>query len=241
MTEPSPTVNHAASSDFTAPHLLVVDDDKRLRALLHDFLRENGFIVSTALDASDAEAKLGLLSVDLIVLDVMMKGETGLQFLDRRRRAGDLTPVLMLTARGESDDRIKGLEAGADDYLPKPFEPRELLLRIHAILRRRPKTTVQTALRFGRWSFDPTREELVSGDETVRLSSVEAGLLRALAEQPGSIVKREDLVARQPLASNERTIDVQVTRLRRKIETDPKNPRYLITVRGEGYVLRPDP
>ncbi len=237
MTEPGPTVNYTPDS----PHLLVVDDDKRLRTLLGDFLREHGFTVSTAVDAADAQEKLALFRVDLIVLDVMMKGETGLQFLARRRAEGDVTPVLMLTARGDSDDRIKGLEAGADDYLPKPFEPRELLLRINAILRRQPKPAALTEVRLGRWRFDPERDELVDGTETVRLSSVEAGLLRALASQPGVIVSREALVAGQPLASNERTIDVQVTRLRRKIEVDPKNPRYLITMRGEGYVLRPDP
>lgn len=241
MTEQSPAVNQSAASNFAAPHLLVVDDDKRLRTLLQDFLQENGYLVSTATDAADAREKLGLFKVELIVLDVMMKGETGLQFLAQRRAAGDLTPVLMLTARGESEDRIKGLEVGADDYLAKPFEPRELLLRIGAVLRRQPKPATATEIRLGRWRFDPTREELMDGETTVRLSSVEAGLLRALAEQPGAIVSREELVARQPLASNERTIDVQVTRLRRKIEIDPKNPRYLITVRGEGYVLRPDP
>jgi two-component system, OmpR family, phosphate regulon response regulator OmpR len=241
MTEQSPAVNTSAASDFAAPHLLVVDDDKRLRTLLQDFLQENGYLVSTATDAADAREKLTLLTVELIVLDVMMKGETGLQFLEALRKKGDTTPVLMLTARGESEDRIKGLEVGADDYLAKPFEPRELLLRIGAVLRRQPKPSTPSDIRLGRWRFDPTREELIDGETVVRLSSVEAGLLRALAQQPGSIVSREELVARQPLASNERTIDVQVTRLRRKIETDPKNPRYLMTVRGEGYVLRPDP
>jgi two-component system phosphate regulon response regulator OmpR len=241
MAEPTPAVNLDAPAPAGAPHLLVVDDDKRLRSLLKDYLEGAGFVVSTASDAADARDKLSLLAVDLIVLDVMMKGESGLEFLARRRTDGDATPVLMLTARGESGDRIKGLEAGADDYLPKPFEPRELVLRINAILRRQPKSAAQMEFKLGRWTFDPARDELACGDEIVRLSSVEAGLLRALAQSPGEIVKREDLIARQPLASNERTIDVQVTRLRRKIEADPKQPRYLITVRGEGYMLRPDP
>lgn len=233
-------VNHAPLLLADAPHLLVVDDDRRLRALLQEYLSENGFIVSTADSAADARDKLGLFTFDLIVLDVMMKGETGLQFLASLRQRTDSTPVLMLTALGESGDRISGLEAGADDYLAKPFEPRELLLRINSILRRQPKKPTQMEVRMGRWRFDPGRDELTDGTEIVRLSSVEAGLLRALADQPGEIVKREDLIARQPVASNERTIDVQVTRLRRKIELDPKQPRYLITVRGEGYMLRPD-
>lgn len=237
MAEPPAPVNNAAD----APHLLVVDDDKRLRELIKAYLLDHGFIVTTATDAADARAKMELFIFDLIVLDVMMKGETGLTFLQKMRAAGSSLPVLMLTARGESDDRIAGLEAGADDYLPKPFEPRELVLRISSILKRQPKPTAQMEVRLGRWKFLPDRDELVSGDEIVRLSSVESSLLRALSEQPGQIVSREMLVAKQPLATNERTIDVQVTRLRRKIEIDPKQPRYLITVRGEGYVLRPDP
>ncbi len=237
MAEPTAPVNLAPDT----PHLLVVDDDKRLRDLLKAYLLDNGYIVTTATDAADARAKLELFSVDLIVLDVMMKGETGLTFLEAQRQQGVTTPVLMLTARGESEDRIAGFEAGADDYLPKPFEPRELVLRISSILKRQPKPTVQVEVRLGRWTFLPERDELTDGREVTRLSTVESSLLKALAEQPGQIVSRETLVAKQPLATNERTIDVQVTRLRRKIEIDPKQPRYLITVRGEGYVLRPDP
>lgn len=236
MAEPTPTVNIAPD----APHLLVVDDDKRLRDLISAYLLDNGFNVTTAIGAADARVKLSLFKIDLIVLDVMMKDETGLQFLEKFRNEGQVTPVLMLTARGESDDRIAGFEAGADDYLPKPFEPRELVLRLSAILKRQPKPKPMMEIKLGRWRFIPERDELVSGDETQRLSAVESSLLRAMAEQPGEIISREALVARQPLASNERTIDVQVTRLRRKIEVDPKQPRYLITVRGEGYVLRPD-
>jgi two-component system phosphate regulon response regulator OmpR len=235
MVEPLPPVNPSA------PHLLVVDDDRRLRDLLRRFLRESGFVVSTAESAAEARGRLETFTFDLIVLDVMMKGETGLSFLSALRSEGNATPVLMLTARGEAEDRIKGLEAGADDYLPKPFEPKELVLRINAILRRRPQESPPAPLRLGRWLFDPARDELTDGSEIIRLSSVEAGLLRALAEKPGSILSRDDLLTRQPAAGNARTIDVQVTRLRRKIETDPKQPRYLVTVRGEGYALRPDP
>lgn len=235
MAEPLPPVN------LDAPHLLVVDDDKRLRELIKAYLLDHGFLVTTASDAAEARSRLELFTVDLIVLDVMMKGESGLQFLTSLRQSGSTLPVLMLTARGESDDRIAGFEAGADDYLPKPFEPRELVLRINAILKRQPKPKARLEVKLGRWRFAPERDELTDGTETVRLSSVEASLLRTLAEQPGEIVNRDALIARQPLATNERTIDVQVTRLRRKIEADPKQPRYLITVRGEGYVLRPDP
>ena len=237
MAEPPFPVNLAPDT----PHLLVVDDDKRLRELLKAYLLDNGHIVSTATDAADARGKLELFSVDLIVLDVMMKGESGLAFLESLRKQRIKTPVLMLTARGESEDRIAGFEAGADDYLPKPFEPRELVLRISSILKRQPKPTAQIEVRLGRWKFLPERDELTDGDEIMRLSTVESSLLKALSDQPGQIVSREALVAKQPLATNERTIDVQVTRLRRKIEVDPKQPRYLITVRGEGYVLRPDP
>ena len=239
MTELSSRVNTPSHHD--KPHLLVVDDDSRLRHLLHDYLQEQGFDVTTAHSAADARAKMALFQIDLMVLDVMMPQETGLQFLLKHRQEGGKTPVLMLTARGESADRISGLEAGADDYLSKPFEPRELVLRINAILRRQPKPTLHLEIKLGRWHFNPARDELTDGDDVQRLSSVEASLLRSLAEQAGQIVRREDLVANQPLASNERTIDVQVTRLRRKFELDPKQPRYLITVRGEGYVLRPDP
>lgn len=223
-----------------AAHLLVVDDDKRLRSLLQQYLSEKGYAVTTATDAKDARAKLGLFTYDLAVLDVMMPGETGVSLLKDLRKSNDL-PVLMLTAKTEAEDRIEGLEAGADDYLAKPFEPRELSLRIEAILRRRPQPVTPGAVRLGRWLFDPSREELVDGETVARLSAVEAGLLRTLAETPGTALTREDLAARSPMVGNARTIDVQVTRLRRKIETDPKQPRYLVTVRGEGYMLRPDP
>lgn len=241
MAEPPVVVNHDPSPAFNAPHLLVVDDDKRLRELIKAYLLDHGYNVTTATDAADARSKLELFIFDLIVLDVMMKGESGLVFLEKFRKSGNTLPVLMLTARGESDDRIAGFEAGADDYLPKPFEPRELVLRITSILKRQPRPAAQIEVRLGRWKFLPERDELTNGEEVVRLSTVESSLLKALSEQPGQIVSRETLVAKQPLATNERTIDVQVTRLRRKIEIDPKQPRYLITVRGEGYVLRPDP
>jgi len=227
------------------PHILVVDDDTRLREALRRYLGQNGFLVTGAEDAADARARLAGLAFDLIVLDVMMPGESGLD-LCRDLSAVHDTPILLLTARGEAEDRIRGLEAGADDYLPKPFEPRELVLRLNAILRRRTRQSTGTAstaasIRLGRYLFDAEREELRSGDEIVRLTSMEAGLLRALAAQPGTVLSREVLVEKAGAdAANARTIDVQVTRLRRKLEDDPREPRYLQTVRGEGYVLRPD-
>ncbi|MEA1675629.1 response regulator [Nitrospirillum sp. BR 11163] len=221
------------------PHILVVDDDDRLREALRRYLSQNGFIVSAAADAAAARRMLASLNFDLMVLDVRMPGKSGLELTRSLRVEGGL-PILLLTANGQPDDRIAGLEAGADDYLPKPFEPRELVLRITSILRRLPKPAATAAeVRLGRWVFDAEREELRSGEETVRLTSGEASLLRTLAAQPGVVFTREDL-GRAGIDSNARAIDVQVTRLRRKIEIDPRQPRYLQTVRGEGYVLRPD-
>ena len=230
-----------------APHILVVDDDTRLRGLLARYLGEQGFVVTTARTAADARAKLKSLAFDLMVLDVMMPGESGFEFTRALRQETTSPiplPILLLTAKGETEDRIEGLEAGADDYLLKPFEPRELLLRINAILRRAPKpqAKVKTTLKLGMWIYDPERDELRSPDEIVSLTGMEAGLMRALAASPGQTLSRETLTERsaagQPI--NDRTIDVQVTRLRRKIEADVKNPRYLVTVRGGGYSLRPD-
>jgi two-component system phosphate regulon response regulator OmpR len=228
------------------PHLLIVDDDARLRDLLRKFLSDRGFLVTVAADAADAGAKLASLAFDLLVLDVMMPGETGVDFTKRLRK-NSTVPILLLTARGEAQDRIAGLASGADDYLPKPFEPDELLLRIRAILRRAPPPVEAPAeIRFGPYLFDPAREELTDtkkgdiDDRIVRLTAAEASLLKVLAARPGAVVSREDLLKQSRISGNERTVDVQVTRLRRKIETDPRLPRYLQTVRGEGYVLRTD-
>lgn len=221
------------------PHILVVDDDDRLRKLLRKFLSERGFLVATASDAADARAKLESLTFDLIVLDLMMPGESGLDFA-QDLRGRDSVPILMLTAMAEPEDRIAGLERGADDYLIKPFEPRELLLRIHNILRRVPREAPAREVRMGSVRFIPDRDELYREGELVRLTSVESTLLKALAENPGAILSREDLIERTGTDGGGRAVDVQVTRLRRKIEPDPKTPRYLHTVRGRGYVLRPD-
>jgi two-component system phosphate regulon response regulator OmpR len=226
-----------------AAHILVVDDDSRLRELLRKFLTEHGFRVTTAANAADAEAKFGALEFDLMVLDVMMPGEDGVS-LTRRVRQSRSVPILLLTARAEPQDRIAGLASGADDYLPKPFEPDELLLRVKAILRRAPPPSAAPAeIRFGPFRFDLGREELLqatdsSGEQPVRLTAAEASLLKVLAARPDAPVSRQELLLRSRISGNERTIDVQVTRLRRKIEADPRLPRYLQTVRGAGYVLR---
>lgn len=234
-----------------APHILVVDDDARLRNLLRRFLMENGFRVSVAADAAAARVHLQSLVFDLIVLDVMMPGENGMD-LTRALREDSTVPILLLTAMGESADRIAGLESGADDYLTKPFEPRELVLRIRTILRRVAIPAEAAAdpavaggeIIFGDFRFDPVRNMLWRGDEPVRLTESEGALLAVFAASPGTVFSREDLAEGegdpQAAGGNARTIDVQITRLRRKIEPDPKFPRFLQTVRGRGYVLRPD-
>lgn len=224
-----------------APHILVVDDDTRLRALLKKYLVEQGFRVTAAADGAEARAKMKALAYDLMVLDVMMPGETGLE-LTRDLRRGNDVPVLLLTARGETDDRIAGLESGADDYLTKPFEPRELVLRINAILRRtqEPVEPAQATLRFGEFTFDLTREELHKAGAHVHLTQAEIALLKTLARHPGQALSREEMSAEDPAVGSGRAIDVQVTRLRRKIEKDPKFPRYLRAVRGVGYLFAPD-
>ena len=226
-----------------ARHLLVVDDDDRIRELIKEYLARAGFRVSTAPDAAAARKLVEQLAFDLLVLDVMMPGEDGFAFATwLRGRPGEMgrTPVLILTARGLPDDRIAGLALGADDYLAKPFEPQELVLRIEAILRRAaPRAPVGGRLQLGRCSFDPARGELWRGDEPVRLTEGEAQLLRQLASAANTPVDRFEL-ARQTAEAAGRAVDIQVTRLRRKIEDDPKNPRYLQTVRGIGYMLAPD-
>jgi len=227
--------------DDTA-HLLVIDDDTRLRDLLQRYLSEQGFRVTTATDAADARAKLKSLTFDLLVVDIMMPGESGLS-LTRTLREQSEVPILLLTAMSEAGDRIEGLSSGADDYLSKPFEPQELVLRINAILRRiRPPLEIGAdhCVSFGQFSFDPQREELRRGTDAVRLTAAEASLLKALARRPGNALSRDELIAESPVIANLRTVDVQMARLRRKIEDNPRFPRYLQTVRGIGYVLMLD-
>lgn len=220
-------------------HILVVDDDARLRELLRQFLTRNGYHVTTAADAGEADATLGAITFDLAVIDVMLPGESGLD-LTRRLRARGALPILLLTARSEAQDRIAGLASGADDYLPKPFEPDELLLRIRAILRRAPPPAAQApdTVSFGPFRFALAREELLRDGRVVKLTTAEASLLRTLAARADRPVTRDELIAHGRVDGGERTVDVQVTRLRRKIEDDPKNPRWLQTVRGAGYILR---
>ncbi len=238
----------AAASPAVAeatPHLLVVDDDARLRALLQRFLTEQGFRVTAAADAAAARAALGAVAFDLVVLDVMMPGESGLELTEALRRQGQEVPILMLTARGAPDDRIAGFEHGADDYLAKPFDPRELALRIRTILRRvapppPPAAPMPGRVQLGIHWFDPERGELRGPDGIVRLTGGEAALLTALARRAGEILAREEIAhALGTPEAGERAIDVQVTRLRRKIEPDPREPRFLQTIRHRGYVLRP--
>ncbi len=224
------------------PHILVVDDDTRLRELLKTFLSRNSFRVSTAKHAAEARQHLDALDFDLIVLDVMMPGQTGLDFAAELRQTNDV-PILMLTAMGEPKDRIAGLEKGVDDYLAKPFEARELLLRIQNVLRRgRPVAAeapapVDRKVTFGPFQFDLDLGELTQKGKRVALTDAEIALLRALVGELGQVLSREVLSKSVGSDVNERAIDVQVTRLRRKIEPDPGFPRYLRTVRGQGYRL----
>jgi two-component system, OmpR family, phosphate regulon response regulator OmpR len=221
------------------PHILVVDDDERIRTLVQRFLKQNGFRVTTAGDAVQAQARMVGLEFDLLVLDVMMPGLSGIELAKILRAKALRIPILMLTARAEGDDRIEGFEAGVDDYLAKPYEPRELVLRIRSILRRTQPPPKSAELRMGPFRFSPDRGELTCEGKPVRLTSSEVTLLKLLA---GSIGKPLSRLALTELtgAGLERSIDVQVNRLRRKIEADPKMPIYLQTVRGVGYVLVPD-
>lgn len=233
----------------TPAHLLVVDDDERIRSLLQKFLIRAGFLVTVARDAAQARRLLAGLEFDLAILDVMMPGEDGVS-LTRDLRKTSAMPILLLTAKGETAHKIDGFEAGADDYLIKPFEPKELVLRISAILRRAPAPAgraVPRVLHMGAVRYDMDRGELWRGPDLVRLTATEAALMRVFSAEPGKSVTRERLAGGMAAAEmgeegggGERAVDVQITRLRRKIEADPKQPRYLQTVRGEGYMLQPD-
>lgn len=222
-------------------HLLVVDDDMRLRSLLQRFLRENDFYVSTAKDAAAAREKLENYKFDLLIVDIMMPGENGLQFLSKLR-VEDNVPVILLTAMGETQDRITGLETGADDYLPKPFEPKELVLRIRNILKRAPqeKEIGIEALNLGLCFYDMIKKELTTKQgQVIHITPVEQSLLNILGQKSGLVFSRERLAEILGAGQSPRSIDVQITRLRKKIEKDSKNPRYLQTVRGKGYMLLP--
>lgn len=222
------------------PHVLVVDDDDRIRSLLSRFLRDNGFIVATAKNGDDALDVLKCAYFDVLVVDVMMPGKNGFDLTRELRATSDL-PVLLLTALGEIDDRITGLEAGADDYLSKPFEPKELVLRLKAILRRKGEAINRKLdnLTIGKWVFHPQDDRLLSSEgEEVRLTTVEVKLLDALARHAGKILSREELARLCGVDGNDRTVDVQITRLRKKIEEDSRIPRLIQTIRGQGYMLK---
>jgi len=226
-----------AALDDNAPHILIIDDDSRIRDLLSRFLSEQGFRVSIAGDAAQARRKLEGLSFDLLIVDVMMPGESGTDFTSDIRKELDV-PVIMLTALGEIEARIKGLEAGADDYLPKPFDPRELVLRVNAILKRsqpEPAPTLEQIV-FGPYTFSVVSRDLKRDGKPVKLTERERDIMVMFAENAGDVVPRLDLVGEEATA-NERTVDVQINRLRRKIETDPADPTWLQTVRGIGYKL----
>ena len=222
-----------------APHLLLVDDDGRILELLQRYLAAQGFRITCASDAAQARRKLAAFAFDAILLDVMMPGESGLDLLAAIRGEQQI-PVLLLTARSEAEDRIKGLELGADDYLPKPFEPRELALRIVNLLKRGMNRTAPAAVRFGRFQFHLRREELTRDEEVVRLTERERHLLKLFSEKPGETIPRHVLVIEEGNLGD-RSVDVQINRLRRKIEDDPSNPRYLQTIRGAGYRLLAEP
>lgn len=231
----------ALNQDFSEmPNVLVIDDDERIRDLVSRYLNEHGYLAVKAEDAQQAHEVMKSFTFDILVVDVMMPGQTGVEFTQELRAKNNGTPVLLLTAMGEVEDRITGLSAGADDYLPKPFDPRELVLRIDAILKRVPKEKQEKVkrIKIGRWEFDTDHPELVDGDEHVALTNVEANLLQILAQTPDEVVARDGLSEKCDLDPNKRTIDVQVTRLRRKLEENSNHPRFLQTVRGQGYLLR---
>jgi two-component system phosphate regulon response regulator OmpR len=224
-----------------APHIVVVDDDERLRSLLKQFLGEHGFFISTASHAEEAEELLNVFAVDGMVLDVMMPGESGIAYAARLKDRAGSPPVLLLTARGEAEDRISGLEAGAADYLAKPFAPRELLLRLENMLaRRRDAVLGKQAVKFGDYRFELSSGRLVHAGMPVYLTSSESDCLRILAEAAGTPVSREALATKLGDVHNERSIDVQINRLRKKIEPQPGKPTYLQTIRHAGYVLYAD-
>ena len=230
----------AESPRDDAPHLLVVDDDMRIRTLLTRFLGSHGFRVSAAASAEEGRRQLSMIAFDLLVVDVMMPGESGLEFTQALRQTSSV-PVLMLTARSEIAHRIRGLEVGADDYLAKPFEPRELLLRINNILKRghQPPVPVIEVVRFGPFTFHLERGELKRSGEVVRITDRERDMLRILAARPGETIRRHEFL-KFSNGGGERAVDVQINRLRRKLEADPSNPVYLQTTRGIGYRLLVD-
>jgi len=221
-------------NDFIA-HILVVDDDDGIRSLVKQYLNENNFLVTTSNSAEDAEEKILIIKFDLIVLDVMMAGKSGLEFIQDNKLKID-TPIILLTAKGETKDRVGGLEIGADDYLPKPFEPKELILRIKNILNKTKKNDIKRIIEFDNIKIDLNKLLIIKNENKFKINITEKIILEKMINNPGKTFSRED-IGRLIDLDKERSIDVIVTRLRKKIETDPKNPKYLQTLRGLGYVL----
>ena len=216
-------------------HILIVDDDDRIRDLVKEYLSQNDYLVSTAKDSNDAFNKTKIIKFDLIVLDIMMPGQTGLEFTQEYRNKIK-TPILLLTAKGEPSERIEGLEVGADDYLTKPFEPKELILRINNILKKTQSLEIRRVIEFGNIKIDLRKQFIYKNDLSIKINNTEKTILEKMINTPGKIYKREEIADLINL-DKERSIDVIVTRLRKKIEESPKNPKYLQTIRGEGYVL----
>ena len=216
-------------------HISVVDDDDGIRELVKSYLKQNGFLVTSASNAEEAFDKTTIIKFDLIILDIMMPGKSGLDFTKEYKKKID-TPIILLTAKGEASERVKGLEFGADDYLPKPFEPKELILRILNILKKTKKVSSKNLIQFGNIKINLIKQIITNGNLSIKISSAEKIILESMINKPGKIFSRNE-IANLIKLDKERSIDVIVTRLRKKIELDPKNPKYLQTIRGEGYVL----
>tara|TARA_Y100001970_G_scaffold210194_1_gene256371 strand:- start:4079 stop:4756 length:678 start_codon:yes stop_codon:yes gene_type:complete len=216
-------------------HILVVDDDKGIRELVKEYLDQNNFITSTAKDAEDAKEKTKVIKFDLIILDIMMPGKSGLEFLKENKNVLD-TPIILLTAKGEAIDRIEGLRTGADDYLPKPFEPQELILRIKNILNKTKSGVEKREIEFGNVKIDLDKMIIFKNDKQIKINNTEKKIFEKMIDSPGKVFTRES-IGKLIKIEKERSVDVVITRLRKKIEDNPKNPKYLQTIRGEGYVL----
>ena len=216
-------------------HILVVDDDNGIRELVKEYLEQNNYITSTAKDAIDANEKIKLIKFDLIILDIMMPGKSGLEFLKENKNSLD-TPIILLTAKGEAIDRIEGLETGADDYLPKPFEPKELVLRIKNILNKTNFTKDKKEIEFGNVKINLNKMIVIKNNKHIKINSTEKKIFEKMINFPGKVFSRES-IGKLIKIEKERSVDVVITRLRKKIEDNPKNPKYLQTIRGEGYVL----
>ncbi len=221
--------------DNFVAHILVVDDDEGIRTLVKKYLNENNYLVTTANSAEDAFEKIQIIKFDLIILDIMMPGKSGLEFIKENQKKLD-TPVILLTAKGEANERVEGLEVGADDYLPKPFEPKELILRIQNIIQKTKKSDQKRVIQFENMKIDLNKQLIIKKNTEYKINNTEKKILEKMINNPGKTFSREDIGILTEL-DKERSIDVIITRLRKKIEIDPKNPKFLQTIRGAGYVL----